>query len=94
MAEVDVSRDEQFGQSQEEYDMEAAAEKILADKSHRGKGQNYCPWGNACDKGGVENDGSLVMFERNHAYRYAATVQISKRMVSSPGISGPTSRNT
>lgn len=37
----------------------------------RGKGQYLCPEGLACTKGGVQADGTLVVFERNSAFRLA-----------------------
>ena len=36
----------------------------------RGKGTHFCPLGLACTKGGVNQDGTLVNFERNSAFRY------------------------
>ena len=35
----------------------------------RGKGHYTCPRGKACNKGGINSDGTLVVFERNSAYR-------------------------
>ena len=35
----------------------------------RGKGKHICHFGHNCDKGGVRDDGSLVVFERNSAFR-------------------------
>lgn len=35
----------------------------------RGKGQYTCPYGLDCDKGGIEPDGSLKIFEWNSALR-------------------------
>jgi hypothetical protein len=37
--------------------------------SSRGKGKHVCHYGHNCDKGGVQPDGSLVVFERNSAFR-------------------------
>jgi hypothetical protein len=36
----------------------------------RGKGHYTCPHGTACDKGGVQPDGELTVYERNSAFRY------------------------
>ena len=37
----------------------------------RGKGHYLCPDGLSCTKGGVQADGTLVVFERNPAFRLA-----------------------
>ncbi|KPM33880.1 hypothetical protein AK830_g12692 [Neonectria ditissima] len=34
----------------------------------RGKGSYYCPLGHRCDKGGVNKDGDLVLFDRNSSF--------------------------
>lgn len=34
----------------------------------RGKGSHYCPLGYRCGKGGVDKDGSLVLFDRNSSF--------------------------
>lgn len=36
----------------------------------RGKGSYYCPMGHRCDKGGVDKDGKLVVFDRNSSFAY------------------------
>jgi hypothetical protein len=36
----------------------------------RGKGHYTCPRGTACDKGGVQLNGQLTVYERNSAIRY------------------------
>lgn len=36
----------------------------------RGKGAYYCPKGHRCDKGGVDKDGNLVLFDRNSSFAY------------------------
>ncbi|KAF7532669.1 hypothetical protein G7Z17_g13609 [Cylindrodendrum hubeiense] len=51
--------DEQFAR----IDMEALKQ--------RGKGSYYCPLGHRCDKGGVDKDGNLVLFDRNSSFAYA-----------------------
>ena len=35
----------------------------------RGKGKHTCYYGPNCDKGGVHGDGTLIVFERNSAFR-------------------------
>ncbi|KAF4441677.1 hypothetical protein F53441_11937 [Fusarium austroafricanum] len=34
----------------------------------RGKGSYYCPLGHRCDKGGVDKEGKLVLFDRNSSF--------------------------
>lgn len=48
--------DEQFAR----IDMEALKQ--------RGKGSYYCPLAHRCDKGGVDKDGNLVLFDRNSSF--------------------------
>ena len=43
----------------------------------RGKGQYLCPEGLSCTKGGVQADGTLVVFERNSAFRLAVPFRIA-----------------
>ena len=50
--------DEQF----QSIDMEALRQ--------RGKGVYLCPKGHRCDKGGVDKDGNLVIFDRNSSFAY------------------------
>lgn len=38
----------------------------------RGKGKYYCPRGHHCDKGGVDKQGNLVLFDRNSSFAYVA----------------------
>ncbi|KAK4141812.1 uncharacterized protein C8A04DRAFT_30657 [Dichotomopilus funicola] len=38
--------------------------------AHRGKGRHTCPHAFRCTKGGVNADGTLVIFERNSHFRY------------------------
>lgn len=54
----DDDDDEQF----QRIDMEALRQ--------RGKGSYYCPKGLRCDKGGVDKDGNLVLFDRNSSFAY------------------------
>lgn len=47
--------------------------KELVDASQlaqRGKGRHTCPHAFQCTKGGVNADGTLVIFERNSNFRY------------------------
>lgn len=48
---------------------DSTVERLLKDMSYRGKGSHYCPHGSACMKGGVLADESLVLFERNSAFK-------------------------
>ena len=43
----------------------------------RGKGQYLCPEGLSCTKGGVQADGTLVVFERNSAFRLAVPFRVA-----------------
>ena len=43
----------------------------------RGKGQYLCPEGLSCTKGGVQADGTLLVFERNSAFRLAVPFRIA-----------------
>ena len=43
----------------------------------RGKGQYLCPEGLSCTKGGVQADGTLVVFERNSAFRLALPFRLA-----------------
>lgn len=40
----------------------------------RGKGSHYCPLGHRCSKGGVDKDGTLVLFDRNSSFAYACNL--------------------
>ncbi|KAK2596681.1 hypothetical protein QQS21_006256 [Conoideocrella luteorostrata] len=55
------SDDEQF----QAIDMDALRQ--------RGKGNYYCPKGDKCDKGGVDRDGKLVVFDRNSSFVCVST---------------------
>ena len=48
---------------------ESTLERTLKSLAPRGKGQYTCPYGHNCTKGGVSDDGSIVVFERNSAYK-------------------------
>jgi hypothetical protein len=39
----------------------------------RGKGKYYCPRGHRCDKGGVDKNGNLILFDRNSSFAYVTT---------------------
>ena len=47
------------------YDIEG----LLRNLSHRGKGSHYCPYRWYCDKGGISDDHTLRLFERNSAFK-------------------------
>lgn len=36
----------------------------------RGKGSHTCPKGTKCDKGGVDKDGNVIVFDRNSSFAY------------------------
>lgn len=40
----------------------------------RGKGKYYCPRGHHCDKGGVDKQGNLVLFDRNSSFAYVVII--------------------
>ena len=40
----------------------------MAALSNRGKGNHICPKGTKCNKGGVDESGNLVSFERNSSF--------------------------
>jgi hypothetical protein len=39
----------------------------------RGKGKYYCPRGHRCDKGGVDKNGNLILFDRNSSFAYVTS---------------------
>lgn len=41
----------------------------------RGKGSFYCPLGTRCSKGGVAQDGTIIEFQRNSAFKYNHTIK-------------------
>lgn len=45
----------------------------------RGKGRHTCPHAFRCNKGGVNPDGTMVIFERNSDFRYCAIHPVSRR---------------
>ena len=53
-----------------EDDEELFANINMSALSQRGKGTYYCPKGLRCDKGGVDKDGALVLFDRNSSFAY------------------------
>ncbi|KAK7413676.1 hypothetical protein QQX98_007458 [Neonectria punicea] len=42
--------------------------ELIQGMNRRGKGVHYCPFGEKCSKGGV-SDGTLLLFERNSAFK-------------------------
>ena len=54
---------------------DSIVEGLLKEVNYRGKGSHYCPYGSACMKGGVSADGSLVLFERNSAFKYVSNAR-------------------
>ena len=54
----------------------------LVDANHlgqRGKGRHTCPHAFRCTKGGLNADGTMVIFERNSTFRYCAIHPVSRR---------------
>jgi hypothetical protein len=45
----------------------------------RGKGHYTCPRGSECDKGGVQPNGQLTVYERNSAFRYVLVCKMQHR---------------
>lgn len=73
----DVSGSDESSDDDEQFqsiDMEALRQ--------RGKGVYFCPKGAKCDKGGVDKDGNLVIFDRNSSF---ACVPIPPEPVPLPG---------
>lgn len=60
-----------------EISTDAVISTLLQEINHRGKGVHYCPCGPACKKGGVAADGSVVLFERNSAFKFVSRVLLS-----------------
>lgn len=69
----DDDDDEQF----QKIDMEALRQ--------RGKGVYICPKSLKCDKGGVDKDGNIVVFDRNSSFAY---VQNEISIENDRGVSG------
>lgn len=44
----------------------------------RGKGVYFCPKGVKCDKGGVDKDGNLVVFDRNSSFACVIPLTLPK----------------
>ncbi|KAF4967023.1 hypothetical protein FZEAL_10580 [Fusarium zealandicum] len=74
--------DEQFA----EIDMEALKQ--------RGKGSYNCPLGLRCDKGGVDKDGNLVLFDRNSSFAYACRLVVQDIGHLLTPVTGNTATNT
>ena len=65
MSQGDASASDDSSDDEEQFqsiDMDALRQ--------RGKGSYYCPKGKKCDKGGVDKDGNLVVFDRNSSFAY------------------------
>ncbi len=45
----------------------------------RGKGSHICPKGPRCDKGGVDKDGNVIVFDRNSSFAYVPNPLASPR---------------
>jgi hypothetical protein len=58
-----------YNHSPESSPLSAEAGGMQGELSRRGKGHHTCPHMLQCAQGGVRADGSLVVFERNSAYR-------------------------
>ncbi|KAH7157717.1 hypothetical protein B0J13DRAFT_177461 [Dactylonectria estremocensis] len=54
--------------SSEEDEDEQFARIDMDALKQRGKGSYYCPLAHRCDKGGVDKDGNLVLFDRNSSF--------------------------
>jgi hypothetical protein len=71
----------------------------IAGLCQRGKGAHTCPHAFQCAKGGVNADGTMVIFERNSAFRYALppaekVVAPMQTRTDSRFDAGPTCRST
>lgn len=51
-------------------DEELFAEIDMDSLKQRGKGSHTCPKGSRCDKGGVDKDGNVIVFDRNSSFAY------------------------
>lgn len=49
--------------------MDDTIQDLLDSLSSRGKGSYTCPYGHRCKKGGVLNDSTVTIFERNSQFR-------------------------
>ncbi|KIW12853.1 hypothetical protein PV08_08040 [Exophiala spinifera] len=56
----------------------------------RGKGKHVCPYGYRCDKGGLRDDRTLVVFERNSAFRAHMAKHEKKYKCNIPGCTNTT----
>lgn len=61
------------GDSDEYSDDSLFAGINLKALKQRGKGKYYCPRGHRCDKGGVDKNGDLILFDRNSSFAYVDT---------------------
>ena len=69
-SDVDPSPVGTFASDPDADELHDKVAQLLASLSQRGIGQHVCPYGLSCTKGGVDGDGSLVVFPRNSAFRY------------------------
>ncbi|OQV03221.1 hypothetical protein CLAIMM_08292 [Cladophialophora immunda] len=70
--------------------LDSVAERLLDEVNHRGKGMHHCPYGPACTKGGVSEDKSLVLFERNSAFKAHLEKHLKLHKCNLPGCSNKT----
>lgn len=54
--------------SSDESDLEIFGDINMEALQTRGKGEHMCPKGRRCDKGGVDREGRLVVFDRNSSF--------------------------
>ena len=66
VGEEDVENDHNDDEEDHDIDITPLLDQL---RGARGKGQHTCPFGLACDKGGVNEDGNLVVIEMNSTFR-------------------------
>ncbi|KFY16396.1 hypothetical protein V492_01381 [Pseudogymnoascus sp. VKM F-4246] len=52
-----------------DQDAQDSVIRLLEDLSKRGKGQYHCPYGDGCRKGGLDQNETQVVFERNSTFK-------------------------
>ncbi|KAK7415782.1 hypothetical protein QQZ08_012247 [Neonectria magnoliae] len=63
------SPDDNMSMTDDSEDEDELFDRIDMDAlKQRGKGSYYCPLGHRCDKGGVNREGDLVLFDRNSSF--------------------------
>lgn len=67
------------GEDSETDDEELFAGFDINRLKQRGKGAYTCPKGLKCDKGGVDKDGNIVLFDRNSAFLYVLMIPVRGR---------------